>query len=475
MSKRKILILILLLSHSFLAFAEPNLRNQQIFQETLDYIQRESLPLLEVLSFEGSPSNDLPPSLLPSVSVWNKSSFQAAQELAKTGHKPLILDMANKLSPGGSVLKGSAAQEETLCRQSNLYSGLMDAAKAGLYPIIEQGGVLVKNVTFFRNDSYEFLENSFQADVFASAAYDCNPKHSPYLEENLAGYDRPESDIDYELGTKAKMRAFFRAAVENDNDALVLSAFGCGAFKNDPKVISKWYKEVLGEAEFQDAFQLIVFAILEEVNFSTFYSCFSKVYEIANTPIDAQGNKLVCFYKTGPTEFLGNFFICPQGLHIWEHGFRCSEAAFQWKKYELAGVTDPKMEKFFQADGVQAFSLNRYFERKYPEKFAQGWKSGVRDQVMWEILEAKFQQNPEIMQWLMETSGAYLLEHNEASRDNYWSDNHDGSGKNMLGKMLMAIRDQLPKPLVDDSSDAELVLYFAEFANQPGALSYQIY
>ena len=52
----------------------------------------------------------------------------------------------------------------------------------------------------------------------------------------------------------------------------------------------------------------------------------------------SQTDRVVCFYKNGPTGFLGNFAICPLGIQIWGHQFRCAEAAFQWKKYQLAAV-----------------------------------------------------------------------------------------------------------------------------------------
>ena len=208
----------------------------------------------------------------------------------------------------------------------------------------------------------------------------------------------------------------------------------------------------------------------------------SPVATIAQTPIDKAGTKLVCFYKTGPTEFLGNFAICSNGIRLnvinaqgvpETFHFICSEAAFQWKKYHLAGIQDPKMDNFFCADGEKAFKLNREFENAYRAQFAPGWRKGVRDNVMWEILQAKFNQNSDFRRLLDDTKGAYLLEHNEAKRDDYWSDNHDGSGKNMLGKMLMAIRDGRYKPPVDDNSDDLKVKAFAKYAQS--SLKYRIF
>lgn len=256
------------------------IENQKIFQETLGYIQEQPLKTFEISVYEGSQDVSYSETLIPvntSIIVANKSSFQASQELVQAGYKPLLLNMANKENPGGSVFDGARAQEETLCRQSDLYIGLKQADAKGYYPITEHGGILLKDVTFFRNDLYEFFGDSFQIDVFASAAYDCDKSHQPVVEKRLVGYDRPENDIDYEIGMKAKMRASFRAAKENGNDALVLSAFGCGAFKNDPKIISQWYKEIIDETEFQSVFKLVVFAIIQNAkNFDAFQACFSS-------------------------------------------------------------------------------------------------------------------------------------------------------------------------------------------------------
>lgn len=84
---------------------------------------------------------------------------------------------------------------------------------------------------------------------------------------------------------------------------------------------------------------------------------------------------------------------------------------------------------------------------------------------MWEILIHKFQQNPDFNCFLSRTCPFYLLEHNEKEgRDAYWSDDATGNGLNMLGKMLMAIRDEMPCPSPDDDTDrADRQHYAQEF------------
>jgi ribA/ribD-fused uncharacterized protein len=65
----------------------------------------------------------------------------------------------------------------------------------------------------------------------------------------------------------------------------------------------------------------------------------------------------------------------------------------------------------------------------------------VRDDVMFKIVFAKFQQNQEIKNILLSTGNCRLVEHTK--NDNYWADGGDGSGKNMLGVILMKVRDAL--------------------------------
>ena len=88
----------------------------------------------------------------------------------------------------------------------------------------------------------------------------------------------------------------------------------------------------------------------------------------------------------------------------------------QWQKYIQAGINDPLMNQFFTADGEKSFRLNRDLSNKYPNQFPPNWKNGARDQVMWQVVQAKFQQNPSMKKLLDDTKGAYLLEHNQAKR-----------------------------------------------------------
>ena len=71
----------------------------------------------------------------------------------------------------------------------------------------------------------------------------------------------------------------------------------------------------------------------------------------------------------------------------------------------------------------------------------------IKDQIMYEVVLAKFSQNNRLKKILLDTNNAKLIEHTK--RDNYWGDGGNGKGKNMLGKTLMRVREQLRKEIID--------------------------
>jgi len=68
------------------------------------------------------------------------------------------------------------------------------------------------------------------------------------------------------------------------------------------------------------------------------------------------------------------------------------------------------------------------------------WET-AKDGIMRDALRAKFTQNEDLKKILLETGDAILVEHTK--NDSYWGDGGDGSGKNMLGKLLMELREEL--------------------------------
>ena len=87
-------------------------------------------------------------------------------------------------------------------------------------------------------------------------------------------------------------------------------------------------------------------------------------------------------------------------------------------------------------------------DRKKPLR--RDWES-VKDSIMRKAVRAKFTQHDDIRQILLSTGDARIVEHTE--NDSYWGDGGDGKGRNMLGRILMEIREELQTQVVDESAD----------------------
>lgn len=204
------------------------------------------------------------------VYVENKDCVVAAKNLIDAGYNPAMLNLADLYTPGGLVEYGSGAQEENLCRRSNLILSLYQFSRSrvsqypdlGLvshtdqYPMDERhGGVYSGIVTFFRSSESEgslLLDEPYNIPVISVAA----------LSGPRIGADGLMLPEETEI-TLDKMRTIFRIGIMQGHDSLVLSAMGCGAFANPPAHIAKLFHQVIEEDEFKDKFSLIDFAILD--------------------------------------------------------------------------------------------------------------------------------------------------------------------------------------------------------------------
>ena len=170
---------------------------------------------------------------------------------------------------------------------------------------------------------------------------------------------------------------------------------------------------------------------------------------------------LVAFYFPGKkepvdhqfnAEFLGNFYEVFGGLKFKfnddtkEYTFRNAEAAFQASKFK-----EPERSSFIHLDGNQAFNQKNTLIATYKNKnqtdpipYYGGYDSNK--DLMLAILTEKFKEGTYLANKLINTHQAFLLEHNSATRDLVWSNNNIGNGSNLLGLILMMIRDRLNNP-----------------------------
>lgn len=112
----------------------------------------------------------------------------------------------------------------------------------------------------------------------------------------------------------------------------------------------------------------------------------------------------------------------------------------------------PTSEHYFQAqkftDRSHAEAIRKAKSPMAAARMGRDWKKPIRkdwekvkDGIMRQAVEAKFTQHEELKALLLSTGDRKLVEH--TSNDAYWGDGGDGSGKNMLGRILMEVRERL--------------------------------
>lgn len=145
--------------------------------------------------------------------------------------------------------------------------------------------------------------------------------------------------------------------------------------------------------------------------------------------------KVIQFYSVNDEygEF-SNFALYP--ISVDGERWATSEHYFQAQKF-LDPLQRSKVRK--AASPMMAANLGR--DRR--QKLRRDWES-IKVEVMRKAVWAKFSQHEDLKKPLCDTQDAKLVEHTE--NDDYWGDGGDGSGKNMLGKILMKVRDSLGKP-----------------------------
>lgn len=139
--------------------------------------------------------------------------------------------------------------------------------------------------------------------------------------------------------------------------------------------------------------------------------------------------KVIEFYRAqGDYGFLSNFYPSPFSLN--NKHYPTVEHFYQSRKFQHK----PMEDIIIAADSpAEAFQLGR--NANVPLR--EDWEE-IKEAVMWEAINLKFQQNQKLERQLLETGEAKLVEH--TNKDKFWGDGGNGKGKNRLGAMLMQLR-----------------------------------
>jgi ribA/ribD-fused uncharacterized protein len=143
---------------------------------------------------------------------------------------------------------------------------------------------------------------------------------------------------------------------------------------------------------------------------------------------------VIRFYSVG--DEYGEFSnFAPYPITLGKKRWPTTEHYFQAQKFEDVGHREA-----IRTANSPMIAARMGRDRK--KKLRRDWES-VKVGVMREAVAAKFDQHEHLRELLLSTGEAKLVEHTE--RDDYWGDGGDGSGKNMLGRILMEVREKLRK------------------------------
>ncbi|MDU1892956.1 MAG: NADAR family protein [Dysgonomonas sp.] len=114
----------------------------------------------------------------------------------------------------------------------------------------------------------------------------------------------------------------------------------------------------------------------------------------------------------------------------------------KWQTVEHYFQAQKFLDKSYQKKIKNAASpiLAAQLGRDRKQKLRKDWES-VKVSIMRDALFAKFTQHTELKELLLSTNDAKIIEHTE--NDSYWGDGGNGKGKNMLGRLLMRIRNEI--------------------------------
>lgn len=193
------------------------------------------------------------------VEVTDESTGQAARRLVQAERVPRVvaLNFASARQPGGGFLTGAKAQEEDLARCSALYPCLLtqrafyDANRAHGSHLYTDHVIHSPDVPFFRDERYGLIETPFAVSIITAPA----PNAGEYLRREPGGTAHVRAALERRA---AQVLAVARA---EGHACVLLGAWGCGVFRNDPAEVADVFGNALTEAG--GAFERVVFAVYD--------------------------------------------------------------------------------------------------------------------------------------------------------------------------------------------------------------------
>lgn len=211
--------------------------------------------------------------------VRNETTLTGAERMARSRRfqKIGVLNFASAKNPGGGFLKGAQAQEESLARSSALYKSLLKCPQYYEYHRSQRSLLYSNRIIYspgcpvFRRDDGTLLEQPYFVDFITSPA----PNAGAIWRHRSQEGDRIR-EVLYDRGFKLLSLAGDRGC-----DALVLGAWGCGVFKNDPSMVAQMFADfLLPDSQFWGKFKSVIFSVLDSTKQQTIFPQFKHQLQI---------------------------------------------------------------------------------------------------------------------------------------------------------------------------------------------------
>jgi uncharacterized protein (TIGR02452 family) len=208
------------------------------------------------------------PNVNPTIEVVNEKAAHVAQRLIISGKKNVVaLNFASGICPGGAFLDGSPAQEEELCRGSALYPCIKNKPLFYNQNIMQgdeyytDGVIYSPDVPFFRDEDLNLIEIPFNLSIITCPA----PR-----KRGMEGVD--EEKLDTVLRTR--IHKILKVARNHGHRNIILGAWGCGAFGNNPIQVAEIFQD---ELKAIPNFDHIVFAVYDKREGSPVFETFREI------------------------------------------------------------------------------------------------------------------------------------------------------------------------------------------------------
>lgn len=167
-----------------------------------------------------------------------------------------VLNFASSKHPGGGFMTGAMAQEESICYRSNLYKDLVKHTEFYSYnqnnlckSLYSDGVIYSEKILIFKNNKLENIEPYYNNIITCAAPNANSAKRHGVTEKEI--YDTMYRRVEQVI----------KVAIDNDTKVLVLGAFGCGVFGNEPEAVAEIMYDLIVNKEYGLYFDSVLFAM----------------------------------------------------------------------------------------------------------------------------------------------------------------------------------------------------------------------